>query len=59
MTRRQKFFFALAVLIFSLTLALAQRFFDEGNDDREDTVHQTEGDIVVREGRIMRTSSGG
>ena len=58
MTRRQKFFFALAVTAFSLSLALAQRFFDEGNDDREDTVHQTEGDIIVRGGRIMRISSG-
>jgi hypothetical protein len=58
MTRRQKSFLVLAVMAFSLTLAFAQRFFDEGNDDREESVHQTEGDIIVRDGRVMRTSSG-
>jgi hypothetical protein len=55
MTRRQKFFLVLAVMAFSLTLALAQRFFDEGGDDREQTVHDTEGGIITRGQRLMRT----
>lgn len=55
MTRRQKFFLALAVTAFSLTLAFAQRFFDESGDDREDTVHQTEGGVILRGQRMMRT----
>src|SRR5688572_23497995 len=55
MTRRQKFFLASAVIAFSLTLALAQRFFEGGNDDREQRVHETEGDIIFQGGRMMRT----
>jgi hypothetical protein len=55
MTRRQKFLLVLAVMAFSLTLTLAQRFFDESGDDREQTVHETEGGIVLRGQRMMRT----
>lgn len=54
MTRRPKFFLALVAIAFSLTFALAQRFFEDGNDDREQMVHQTEGDIIVRGGLLMR-----
>jgi hypothetical protein len=55
MTRRQKFFLVLGVMAFSLTLAFAQRFFDEGGDDREQTMHDTEGGIILRGQQMMRT----
>ncbi len=55
MTRRQKFSLALAGSTVFLTLALAQRFFDGGDDDREQTMHETEGGIITRGQRMMRT----
>lgn len=55
MNRRRKIFLSLALTAFCLSLALAQRFFNEGGDDREDTTHDTEGGIITRGQRMMRT----
>jgi hypothetical protein len=55
MMRRQKLFLVLALAAFSLTFALAQRFFDGGNDDREDTTHETEGGVIMRGQRMVQT----
>ena len=55
MNRRRKTFLTLAVTASCLTLALAQRFFNEGGDDREDTSHNTEGGVIMRGQRMVRT----
>ena len=55
MNRWPKIFLALGIFALFLTLAFAQRIFEGGSDDREETTHDTEGGIITRGQRMMRT----
>ena len=52
MTRRQKIFLSLGLTALFVVLGFAQY---DGNDDRDDTVHETEGGVIMRGQRMMRT----
>ena len=55
MTSARKFLLVSLATSLFLTLAFAQRFFDEGLDDRDRTVHRTEGGVEMRGQRMVRT----
>ncbi|HEY0552296.1 MAG TPA: DUF4159 domain-containing protein [Verrucomicrobiae bacterium] len=55
MTRPQKFLLSLGAATLFVVFGFAQY---GGNDDRDQTVHETEGNIVFRGGRLMRIDDG-